>query len=1158
MQIIKLNINDQEVTGIAGQTILEIARENDIAIPTLCQDERAKMYGSCGLCTVEAEGTPKLLRACSTVAAEGMAIKTETERIRQNRKAALELLLSDHTGDCRPPCMLACPAQTDCQGYVGLIANGAYAEALELVKDKIPLPASIGRVCPHPCEDACRRELVEEPIAIAALKQFVGDLDLAKDELYTVKAGDATGKRVAVIGGGPGGLTAAYFLRKKGHEVTIYDSMPKMGGMLRYGIPEYRLPKDILQKEIDAIEKMGVTFCNNKQIGNPLKPDDLKKIAPDELKRKGLTPDELKCQGLTPNDFQNTITLEDLREQYDAVVVATGAWASTDLRCPGEQLDGVVGGIDFLLDVAVGKLNLIPSGDTVAVIGGGNAAMDVCIAGKRVAVVGGGNTAMDACRTAVRLGASEVYNIYRRTRNEMPAEEIEIVEAEEEGVIFKNLTNPIEIIGDNGQASAIRLQIMELGEPDASGRRAPVPVKGKEEVIEIDVVIVAIGQKLNSKGLEVLELTKWGTIAADEHTYCTNLEGVFAIGDATNNGADIAISAIGEAKQAAEMVDQYLRGETLYFNAPYLVKTEKTAADVADKEKESRVKMPHRCANERRKDFREVNLGLSEAEAKREAFRCLECGCHDFFECKLIDYANQYQVQPEKYSGKMHTHVPQNKHPHIKRNPEKCILCGLCVRVCEETVGPAALGLVDRGFDTVVKPALDADLQDTECISCGQCVFVCPTGALTETMMIAKQVPVQECCAESVCSYCSLGCKTKLTSKGDLLLRSLPFPERDGLLCEKGRFGLGEIGREARLRVPLVRDANGLQEASGLQETSGLQESSDLQQASGLYETSFEQAIEVAAKGLQRLQTQYGNDCVAVSISDRYTNEEARLIKQYANQALHTDKVFSYRRVDSGLADVFGRDASTATMEELENTELIVVVSPGNMTNKGVAGMRIRRGVNNGAKLLLVASEESLLDGIATTRIDTMQLDAIRKALEGVEAGDDAKAAAKMICDADKVVFVFEKHSVSRDVARMIGQIALLSGHDGTQENDGVIQLLPGANSQGLCDLGIGTGAEMCRGIASGEIRGLLVFGDDLRDVDLSRVEFLVVQDMHLSETAKKAHVVLPASGYAEKNGSFTAADGRAQAFEAAVGREGANVWGNVAQIEALAAQLAL
>ena len=1088
MSEIRLNIDGRELLGYEGQTVLEIARENGIEIPTLCHDERVKMYGSCGVCVVEAEGSPRLMRSCSTYAANGMIISTNTPRVRSSRKTALELLLSDHTGDCRPPCVLACPAQTDCQGYVGLIANGEYEEALKLVKDKIPLPAAIGRVCPHPCETACRRELVEEPVSIAALKQFVGDLDLNKDgKAYTIPVGEPTGKRVAIIGGGPGGLTAAYFLRGEGHEVTVFDAMPHMGGMLRYGIPEYRLPKRLLQEEIDAIEGMGVEFKNNVKIGSDIK-------------------------------------MDYLRRMYDAVIVAVGAWSSSGMRCKGENLEGVLGGIDFLRDVALNN---------------------PVFTGRKIAVVGGGNTAMDACRTAIRLGAEKVYNIYRRTKNEMPAEEIEIIEAEEEGVVFKNLTNPNEVEGENGKVKAVRLQIMELGEPDASGRRAPVAVEGKEETIEVDTVVVAIGQKLNPMGFEDIELTKWGTISADENTCRTSIEGVFAIGDATNKGADIAIAAIGEAKKAAVMVDKYLNGEELSYEATYLVKSEKTAEDFADKEKQPRAKMPHRCAAERKDDFLEINHGLSEEEAKREANRCLECGCHDYFECKLIDYANQYKVQPEKYDGIVHHRTQPDTHPFIHRNPDKCILCGLCVRICDEVVGATALGLVDRGFNTIVKPALDIDLRDTDCISCGQCVNVCPTGALTESMQIAKQVPVREQSHETVCSFCSVGCKQKLTSNGDMLIRSIPTAEReqDALLCMKGRFGFGEIARKERLTAPLIK------------------------RESGFVKATLEQAVVYANKSLQSLQTQFGNDCIAVAISDRYTNEEALAIKNYANNALHTNNVFSFARTESGLAEVIGVDASTASLEELNGTELIILTGADLMANHGVAGMKVKRAVENGAKLVILGGKDSLLSEIATAKAGLEALPQLAKALlengkdiDGyselsaylakTEVSAEVQEIADMYIKAKKAIIIFEKNSLTSDAARLVADIAVLSSHC-CKPRDGIIQLLPGANSQGLADLGIANYEEYNRRLENGEIKGMFVFGEDVQGLD--KLQFLAVQELHMTSTAAAANVVFPATSFAETCGSFTSADSKVQQLKKAVASPIDS--SNLEQIMALSAQ---
>ena len=675
MSTITITIDGQQCTGESGQTVLQIARANNIDIPTLCYDERVKVYGACGVCVVEADGVPKLLRSCATIATDGFVYHTDSDRVKKARRVAFELLMSDHEGDCRGPCKLECPAHTDCQEYLKQIALGNDKEAVRIIKDHLPLPASIGRVCPHPCEDACRRQYVEEPISIAYLKYFAADNDLFSGDKYMPEIAPDTGKKIGIIGGGPGGLTAAYFLRKKGHDVTVHDMMPYMGGMLRYGIPEYRLPKDgILQKEIDSIEEMGVKLVTNYKIGR----------------------DE---------------TLEDFRKRFDATVIAIGAWTSSSIRCEGEDLPGVYGGIDFLRGVIEGNPPEI---------------------GKNVAIVGGGNTAMDACRTAVRLGAENVYVVYRRTEAEMPAEEIEIEEAKEEGVQFKFLTNPALIsAGEDGRVHEMKLQVMELGEPDESGRRRPVPVEGKFETLQVDSVIAAIGQYVNVEGMDGVELNSRGIIAADESTYRTNLPDVFAVGDATNKGADIAIAAIGEGGRAADVIDSYLAGCEIPYRKPYYSERKAEDVDFTKWEATPRAKMPARGAEDRRDDFLEVNEGFDEETARKEAARCLECGCHDYDDCLLIKYARTIEgLDPARVAGEKHPCFEETDLVCIERVQGKCITCNLCVRVCDEEVGAGIIGLVDRGFPTVIRPEF-RDAKDIEiCKTCLKCVEACPTGTL--------------------------------------------------------------------------------------------------------------------------------------------------------------------------------------------------------------------------------------------------------------------------------------------------------------------------------------------------------------------------------------------------------------------------------------------
>ena len=1071
MNKFRLNINGKEVTGVSGQTILEVARENDIFIPTLCYDERTRIYGSCGICMCEVEGNPKLCKACATEIAPGMVIRTNTERVIESRKTNLELLLSNHTGDCRPPCVLACPAQTDCQGYVGLIANGEYGEALELVKDKIPLPASLGRVCPHPCEEECRRGLIDEPVSIQWLKRFAADQDLGDVERFIPEVGADTGKSVAVIGGGPMGLSAAYFLRQMGHAVTVFESMPKAGGMLRYGIPEYRLPKEVLDDEIATIEMMGAEIVTNTKIGVD-------------------------------------IPFETIYDEYDAVLLGIGAWISTGTGCPGEDAEGVIGGIDFLRKVVR------------------NEPIEL---GKKVAIVGGGNTAMDACRTAVRLGADEVYNIYRRTKDEMPADMVEIEEAEEEGVIFKNLTNPLEIVKDeNGRVKEVVLQCMELGEPDESGRRRPVPIEGKTETIELDNVILAIGQAVDASIFDC-DKTRKGAIAYDKETFMTSIPGVFAGGDCGNDKISIAVEAIADAKKATEIIDFYLAGETVKYEKPYFVTrddiTEKT---FEDREKMCRPEMPQLSAEERKGNFSEVIPdGYTPEEAEQEANRCLECGCHDYFECKLIDLAHQYDVEPSRFAGDKNTIDYDDEHPFIVRDPNKCILCGLCVRVCDEVMGVGALGLVHRGFDTVVKPNLEKPLALSGCVSCGQCVSVCPTGALQERTTMAKEVPLDTVETDTTCSYCSVGCSLKLESYGDILVKANPDKEglvNAGLACGKGKWGFDCAVLEDKLEDPLIKDGESFRKAD------------------------YHEALTLIAKKMQSTAAKYSFDEIGVAVSDRYTNEEVYAIKVMA-EAMGA-KLFCANNRASGLKDVLGMDASPNTIDELLSTNFILAVGY-NAVDNPVIQIKMKQATEAGAKLVLVnpgefpqhlnnvikevyADDLGFLKEIAKAIVDAGKgadlegFDAFAASLEGVAVSDDAKEIADMYLGAKKAMIVFNQNLVSVDTARLIADIALLSGHIGTPR-DGILQVKAKNNSQGLVDLGITEGAEQLEGL-----KALFVFGEEF-DVDRDALEFLAVCDTHMTALAAKADVVIPGTGFASTDGTYTNTERRLQPVFAAI-----------------------
>lgn len=473
------------------------------------------------------------------------------------------------------PCKNACPAHIPVQGYVALIAQGKFKEALAQIRQVgVPFPGTLGRVCYHPCETICKRAEWDEPVSICGLKRFAYDAAAGEDlpERLPVKWEE----RVAIVGAGPAGLTAAYQLIRQGYRVTVFDSLPVPGGMLAVGIPTYRLPRAVLQHEVDYICSLGVELRLNTPIGRDGGP-----------------------------------SLADLRQEYEAVFLAIGAHGSSRLRAPGEDLPGVLQAVPFLRQLNLGHQVVI---------------------GQRVAVIGGGNSAIDAARCALRLG-SQVEIVYRRSRAEMPAAAHEVAAAEAEGIGLRFLVAPVRVIEKDGQAAGIECMRMELGEPDASGRRRPVPIEGSEFILEVDTVIAAIGQNVESDGLGVE--TKWGNVIVNPETLETSLPGVFAGGDAVLGPASM-VEAVGAGIEAAESIHRYLRGLDLRQGRRLSwVKPQDIEVELFSPVRQAaRVEMVALSPQERISGFQEVEAGFTADQAMAEASRCLSCAiCSECLQC---------------------------------------------------------------------------------------------------------------------------------------------------------------------------------------------------------------------------------------------------------------------------------------------------------------------------------------------------------------------------------------------------------------------------------------------------------------------------------------------------------------------------------------------
>lgn len=1113
----KLNIilNGKIVAGYEGETILQLARRHGIEIPTLCNDERLTPYSSCFVCVVEVEGMRGLQPSCSTKIVEGMKILTDNDKVHQSRKSALELLLSNHYADCTAPCKQTCPAGVDVQGYIALINKGMYRDAVGIIKQTNPLPAICGRVCVRPCEVACRRNLLEgKAVGIDYLKRYATDMDFASGDKFMPECKPKTDKKVAIIGAGPGGLSSAYYLALEGHSVEIFEASPHPGGMLRYGIPPYRLPNEIIDKEVESIEQMGVKVSYNKKLGD-------------------------------------NISYKDLKGNFDSVILAIGSQIGTSIGCDNDTADGVFSGIDFLRNMEM-------------------TGQKYDFSGKKVAVIGGGNTAMDCCRTAMRCGAEKIYIIYRRTEKEMPANPIEIHESKLEGVEYMFLTAPAKVnVDEGGKLKSLSCFRMELGEPDASGRRRPVKVDGSEFNVELDIILAAIGQKtevnfiddINSNSDEKLVINKWGDIDADKKTLRTSITNIFACGDGVTGPATL-IEAIAQGRKAAVSCNQYLSGLPLTGEKYEFISKrdnfeKQVSEDYAGKYGEQiRQEMPT-IDPDKRKNFEEVELGYSHEAAHEETKRCMECGCTEYYTCDLKKYSTEYQAVQNRFEGEFKKYDVDFRHPFIEIDNNKCILCSRCIRICKDVVGANALGLVNRGFESYVAPSMGKSLLDTDCESCGMCISTCPTAAIAENFKF-KPGPLELESFETICNYCSTGCAIKIHHKNGFVMKVTGAAgeiNRLESICRLPKFGYRYLNDGKRVTKPLVK-VNGKFE-----------------------ETTFENAYKVINSKIKSVQP----DENAFFAGARLSNEEMYLVQKFAREAVKTNNIdsFHYLNRGDGYRNISSQNVPFA---EIKDAGKIYILGSEMNYENAVPGFIINNArTQYGTAVSLITDNDNdrmqnkcdkvlnvksyyyfikavnhylLSNGLENSifiKDHVKGFDEYKKNLlynnfqnllkeSGVFFDKQLIEFAEEFNNEPKAILVFAEKNVDSDTAKEIFNLMLITGKLG-KTSSGLVSLKEKNNSHGLIDMGINPeympgGAEVKNNADSvydlmefGKIKNMFLFGEDPAGCAinkdeimalLGKSEFRVVQDYFMTDTAMLADVVLPASYPFETGGSYT------------------------------------
>ncbi len=1114
MSKVNIVLNGKPIKVNSNEYIIDVAKREGISIPTLCNDDRLEPFSSCYVCVVEIQGIKKPQPSCSTKVAEGMVIYTDSEKVYKARQTALNLLLSNHYADCVAPCKETCPAGVDVQGYISLIEKRLYSEAVALIKEVNPLPAICGRVCVRPCELACRRNLVNEgnAVGIDYLKRFASDYDLNSVEKFIPKKEKPTGKKVAIIGAGPGGLSAAYYLQLKGHQCDIFEAQKHPGGWLRYGIPEYRLPNDILDAEVKNITDLGVNIFYNQKLGENLK-------------------------------------YSEIAKKYHTCILTIGSQRGTLLGCRDEDAEGVFSGIDFLRNMEV-------------------TGQKYDFTNKKIIVVGGGNTAMDCCRSAIRLGSTDVKLVYRRSEAEMPANPIEIHESKLEGVEYLFLHNPVQVNKDeNGKIKSVRLIKMGLGEADASGRRRPIPIEGSEYDLEADYILAAIGQKTDINFLDDINSTvkigelkanKWGDIDADPKTLQTGVPSIFAAGDGVTGPATL-IEAIAQAGIAWKSCHQYLIGEEIkpkieVFKSKKDNFKQQESQDYLGRYKQQlRQEMPVLDPKDRY-NYNEVELGYeNEDVALNETSRCFECGCSEFFDCKLQQYADEYEVNQKIYAGDFNSYQIDFSHPLIEIDNNKCILCSKCIRVCEELVGAKALGLVKRGFETFVAPSMLKSLTQTNCESCGMCISLCPTGAITENVPF-KILPLKPDKFETIDCFTSEGANIELFHRKNFIYRadgSKGIANKNANIGSKAKFGYRIFNDVNRITKPLYK-INGQWQ-----------------------EISFNEAFKLIKKNIS------GNEDKTISFaSGRYSNEELYLIQKFVRTALKTNNINSLNYLNRGIGYTYASNNNTPLDEIKSCGKIYIIGSNLNYSNSLINHAVFNAQYRYNSEIILITENKNSpiaykCDKIIETKSIYNFFKAINKIvvdevlfnkfylesksidyseyfnkIEEIELEKLAQACNISISDLknianeynneQKAVIIFSEDETESTTVLEIQNLSILTGKTGKTAS-GIICIKEKNNSQGLIDMGLRpnlrpgaistSDACLCENILEAKFENFLIFGEDpigqsidnsITDKWFANKKFMLVQDYFMTKTAEIADLILPASFHFETGGSFT------------------------------------